>query len=57
MQVVVADHDVALFGEGGKGGVICLEAGAENHGGFFVDERSELGFQLDVHVERAVEKA
>ena len=57
VQVVVADHHVALLGEGRKGGVVGLEAGAENDGGFFVDEGGQLGFQLDVDIQRAVEQA
>ena len=57
VQVVVADHHVALLGERAEGGVVGLESGAENDGGFFMNECGEFGFQLDVKIQRAVEQA
>ncbi len=57
VQVVIADHRVALFGQRRKRGVIGLKAGAENDGGFLVDEGRQLGFQLHVQVQRAVQQA
>ncbi len=57
MQVVIAEHHIALFRQGGKRGVIRLKSGAENDGGFFVYECGQLGFQLDMHIERAVQQA
>ena len=57
VQIMVADHDVALLGEGREGGVVGLESGAENDGGFLVDKGGQFLFELHVHVERAVEQA
>src|SRR5471032_1564993 len=57
VQVVIADHHVAFFREGRKRGVVGLEAGAENEGGFLVHERRQFRFQLHVQVQRAVEQA
>ena len=57
MQVVIADHHVALLGERAEGRVIGLEPGTESNGGFFMYECGEFGFQLDVKIQRAVEKA
>ena len=57
VQVVVADHHVALLGEGRERAVVALESGAENDGGFFMNQGGQLGFELDVQVQRAVEQA
>ena len=57
VQVVVADHDIALLGEGRERGVVGLESGAENDGGFFMNQGGQLRFELDVQVQRAVEQA
>ena len=53
MQVVVANHNVALLGKRRKGGVVGLEPGTENQGRVFADEFGELRFEFDVDVEGA----
>ncbi len=57
VQVVIADHHVTLLGERAECGVVGLESGAENDGGFFMNECGEFGFQTYVNIQRTVEKA
>src|ERR1017187_4829038 len=57
VQVVIADHLVALLGERAEGRVVGLEPGTESNGGFFMYECGEFGFQFYVKIQRAVEKA
>ena len=54
MQVVIANHHVALLGQRRKSGVIRLETRAENDGSFFVGEGRQLRLQFDVQVESAI---
>ena len=54
VQIVIADHRVAFFGERRERGVVGLKSGAENEGRFLADEVGEFGFKLDVQVQRAV---
>src|ERR1019366_8103023 len=43
--------------ERAEGSVVGLEPGTESQGGFFMNEAGEFGFQFDVKVQGAVEKA
>src|SRR5215831_17874279 len=57
MQIVIADQNVALFSESAQGGVIRLETGSEDDRGFLADEGGQLGLQLHMKVQSAVEEA
>ena len=50
MQIVIADHHVALLGQGAERRVIGLEPGAEYDCGLFMNECGQVLFQLYVNV-------
>src|ERR1035438_9470749 len=54
---MIADHDVALFGESREGAVVGLETGPENNGSFFMNEGGGFRLEFDVDIQGAVEEA
>ena len=57
VEVVIADHGVALFGQRRKRRVVGLKPGAEDDGRFFVHEGGQLRFELHVQIQRAIQQA
>ena len=45
---MIAEQHVAFFRQRREGGVIGLESGSENDGGFLLHQAGELGFELDM---------
>ena len=55
--LAIADHVVAVAHDGRNDAQVALEAGGEGHHGLLVQEARQLGLQLQMHLQRAVQEA